>query len=146
MRNEPYIGWVSKRSPLLTALWQMNGLPPYDKSAVAVQAVLRRFCQDLMDYASEGHFKIFEQFLSPPEMKNKQAELDVILKRITKTTTTMVEFNDAFDNHENLSKHRSFPTFLSVIGETLAKRFELEDELIRSWEQAMAQKTKAHRA
>jgi regulator of sigma D len=131
--------WFCKRSTLLTALWQLYGLPPYDKSAVAMQAVLRTFCQDLMDYASEGHFRIYEQFLPPVEIKSKQVDYHKIMQQITDTTYTMLEFNDAFDNHDNLAKHTNFETFLSVICETLAKRFELEDELYRYWQESMVQ-------
>ncbi|MDV3241666.1 MAG: sigma D regulator [Methylocaldum sp.] len=87
----------------------------------------------LIDYISLGHFGIYQRIIDGTERRRKVLELaENIYPRIAETTDAAVEFNDKYETliGDGLKTH--LEDDLSKLGEELAMRIELEDQLISS--------------
>ncbi len=91
---------------------------------------LQQFCQTLMDYISNGHFKMFEKLAefyhaSQPHFQELDAAL---LNKILQTTDHALDFNEKYTDPKDLS---ALLSDLSPLGESLANRMDWEDEYIK---------------
>ena len=96
---------------------------------------LTNFCQQLVDYISLGHFEVYESLVAECEI---QGESSLNLARnlypgISKTTDVAIAFNDKYTTIGNADKYDALNHDLSIIGESLATRIELEDQLIETF-------------
>lgn len=128
-------GLVTERTEMLALFCRVAGLEPYEEQAdkEAAAQVMQQFCQVLVDYIAAGHFGLYERIVNGTERRQNVAALaEQLYPRIAKTTEVALDFNDKYDceNHckidENLSKD------LSMLGEELAVRVDLEDQLLRA--------------
>lgn len=97
--------------------------------------VLQEFCQLLIDYIATGHFELYNRISEGQERRQDMIKLaDAIYPRIEQTTKVAVDFNDLFDGHNihNEELVSTLPEHLSKLGEELATRIELEDQLINT--------------
>lgn len=129
--------WLEERQTLITSYCELSGIKAYGKSAFLNQRKLQTFCEQLVDYASKGHFEIYEELtLEAKAFSNNALALDLekIYSKIETTTEIALEFNDKYD----LDKIQpdlittNLPSDLSKIGEAIALRFDLEDRLINA--------------
>ena len=96
-----------------------------------VEIVVQRFCQILIDYISLGHFGVYQRLVDGSERRRKVlAVAEEIYPQIAMTTDAVVAFNDNYDKLDGSSLRRNLINDLSMLGEALATRFELEDRLI----------------
>jgi len=96
---------------------------------------LQEFCQLLIDYIATGHFELYSRISEGKERRHEIVSLaDLIYTRIQKTTASAVEFNDAYDGISTFTDDQKskLPSQLSLLGEDLATRIELEDQLINT--------------
>jgi len=113
---------LNSRQQLLQLLTHLLGRtePSHEPVIAATSAILlNRFCDHLIDYLSQGHFRTFDG--------DGEASLPALL---TATTTQLVEFAD---RHGNLDEQCVFSirTELNQVALTLEARFEVEDLLLR---------------
>ena len=97
--------------------------------------VLQEFCQLLIDYIATGHFELYNRISEGQERRQDMIKLaDAIYPRIEQTTKVAVDFNDLFDGGNNYTDDlvSVLPEHLSKLGEELATRIELEDQLINT--------------
>jgi regulator of sigma D len=96
----------------------------------AVKSSLIQFSQILVDYVSLGHFGVYERVLSGNERRGRILSVaQEIYPEFSATTDTAILFNDKYDNVEKIEDFEDLEQDLSVVGESLAKRIELEDRL-----------------
>ncbi len=96
---------------------------------------LQEFCQLLIDYIATGHFELYSRISEGKERRSDIIALaSTIYPRIEKTTLHAVEFNDTYDSGNKFTDElkNKLPQKLSVLGEELATRIELEDQLINT--------------
>ena len=96
------------------------------------QPVLTEFSQMLIDYISLGHFGVFQRIFEGNERRN--AVLDVVKDVYTEflgITDIALNFDDKYT--KNLEDEKLFSGSLekdlSFLGENLARRIDLEDQL-----------------
>ncbi|MFV1996796.1 MAG: Rsd/AlgQ family anti-sigma factor [Acidiferrobacterales bacterium] len=124
---------VAERAAMLVRFCQAAGLEPYHKETdqKIVQQRLQEFCQVLMDYVATGHFGLYERITAGKERRQGVAELaDELYPRIAETTELAVAFNDKYDCGDNCDVGDNLDKDLSILGEELAVRAELEDRLL----------------
>ena len=94
---------------------------------------LEEFVQVLVDYIAAGHFGLYQRIAEGKERRKAVSELAVqIYPRIERTTEVALAFDEKY-NPENSSKDLSqLQQDLSLLGEELSTRIELEDQLINS--------------
>ncbi|HEY9200593.1 MAG TPA: Rsd/AlgQ family anti-sigma factor [Gammaproteobacteria bacterium] len=96
---------------------------------------LQEFCQLLIDYIATGHFELYSRISEGKERRTEIIKLaNTIYPRIERTTALAVEFNDTYDGGNKFTDElkTQLPSRLSILGEELATRIELEDQLINT--------------
>lgn len=96
--------------------------------------LLQEFCENLIDYLARGQFELYQRITDGNERRKDIIELaNNIYPRIAASTNYAVDFNDEYDKCQNaLGSFDHYGERLSKLGEELAIRFELEDQLINS--------------
>ncbi|MGB1984245.1 MAG: sigma D regulator [Porticoccaceae bacterium] len=122
--------WLEARRELLVTFCQLTSIKDFHDDDLAQGKQLQMFCQQLVDYISEGHFEIFEQLINEGHLFNDAIALasgKKLLPAIYALTDLILDFNDKYLATDDLS---SLATDLSVLGENLAQRFEIEDRMV----------------
>ena len=104
-----------------------------DSSNIA--ELLEEFCQELVDYMATGHFEIYRRIEEGKERRNTITKLaEQIMPRINNTTQVAVAFNDTYEDTSNFNEDALdlLPKHLTKLGEELAVRIDLEDQLINT--------------
>ena len=93
---------------------------------------LNEFCQMLVDYIAAGHFGLYKRIADGRERRRGVADLAVqVYSKIEKTTGHALAFNEKYEPARKKKIDLSgLATDLSQLGEALAARIELEDQLI----------------
>lgn len=122
--------WLNQRQQLLVAFCNLSGVKSFQDNDAQHGPTLRNLCQLLVDYVSAGHFEVYEQLIQ----EGKQFEDTEGLKKaaglyqiIDDTTEKLMDFNDKYEEIDDLT---ALVSDLSATGETLANRFEAEDQMI----------------
>lgn len=118
-----------ERSAVWSMYCQIAEMKPY-ASENRIRPVLSKFSQLLIDYVSLGHFSIYEHLLA--EKQNQSSVLsyaEQIYPAFSNTTASAVSFSDTYDDGKRKFKTDRLAQDLSVLGEHLAERMELEDKL-----------------
>ena len=125
---------VRTRSETLSLYTELANQRPFEADEVTSDA-LQEFCQALIDYAASAHFQLY-RFISD-KLERRTPVLDVadkIYPRIVQTTDMILRFNDKYEDVDILNGNAEVLTLLdsdlSTLGETLAERIQLEDQVI----------------
>lgn len=123
--------WLNARQQLIVRFCNLTACQPLSGSFALGQTV-QEFCQCMMDYCSAGHFEVYEQLLrEAKEFDDGGLELArQLVPLLDELTGRMVDFNDSFDEHCTLDALAALPAALSVLGEVLEERFQIEDQMI----------------
>ena len=119
--------WLHARQSLLVSFCHLAGLNKR-KDPLPEASEVERFCQNLMDYLSAGHFEVFDMLV-----KNDAEGIALkenLYPKLTKTTDAALQFNDKFAEAITMEQAALFENELAKLGETLEERFKLEDQLI----------------
>ncbi len=119
--------WLQERRTLVKVYCQLTGVHP--ARTRPVWEVVQEFCQLLVDYASKGHFEVYEQLMiEGREFKDgSDQKAALIIPELEKNTQKLMEFNDFLNERCDLHELADRATRL---GEYLEARFEDEDKLI----------------
>ena len=122
--------WLQERQDMLVQFCDLSEGLDFELNEVEAGHKLSKLCQIMMDYVSAGHFEVYEQLIKESQELNdtdalKQA--DILFDKIDKTTDAVLDFNDKYQETDDLS---TINADLSRIGENLATRFEIEDQMI----------------
>ena len=121
---------VQTRTETLSLLAELAGSQPFSPDPT-INDTLRRFCQALMDYAASAHFQLYRYIADNRE--RRQSVIDVaekIYPRIVETTDVILRFNDKYESMSVENSVEFLDVDLSSLGETLAERIQLEDQVI----------------
>lgn len=115
---------------MLVLFERLAGVEPYADERPNDE-LLREFSQILVDYIASGHFGLYERISEGKERRRGVVKLaERLYPRIANTTQVAVEFNDVYEKMNGDSKSGELTGMLSKLGEELAVRIELEDQLI----------------
>ena len=122
---------LTERNQLLALLLQASSMGT-GNGADLDRELLNEFCQVLVDYIASGHFGLYERIVEGTERRRSVADLAVKLyPRIEKTTQAALAFNEKYDaDREDIDTSRLHEE-LSILGEELTNRIELEDQIIK---------------
>jgi regulator of sigma D len=97
-----------------------------------VESLIPEFCQALVDYISLGHFGIYQRIVDGNERRtNTLKKVEETYPRISDSTDAAIEFNDKYQAI-SCTALTSLSSDLSRLGEELATRIDLEDQLIET--------------
>jgi regulator of sigma D len=119
-----------ERQEMLVLFCQVAGLEPYNRSS-SLDSMLQAFCQVLIDYTAFGHFEVFGRISDGNERRSGVVRVaEKIYPEFVTASETVVAFNDKYDLSDHAQKLDHLPEDLSRLGEELAVRIELEDQLL----------------
>jgi len=121
---------LSERQRMLVLFERLAGVAPY-ADEMPDDALLQEFSQILVDYIASGHFGLYERIVEGKERRMGVVKLaEELYPRIANTTQAAVEFNDVYEKSNSERIGEDITKMLSKLGEELAVRIELEDQLI----------------
>jgi regulator of sigma D len=127
--HELIVKLQNERQEVLSLYCNFAGLKPFSANE-PVKSLLTQFSQILVDYVSLGHFGVYERLLAGTERRSGMLSVaKEIYPEFSATTDAAIAFNDKYDNVEKIDFFESLEQDLSILGENLAKRIELEDRL-----------------
>ncbi|MES9902251.1 MAG: Rsd/AlgQ family anti-sigma factor [Sedimenticola sp.] len=122
--------WLLERQEMMVTYAQLAGLEAYPPEKPQKQ-LLRDFCQLLVDYIAFGHFEVYDRITAGDERRSEVLEVaNRVYPRISEVTEVAVAFNDRYDTSDHEQPMDHLDDDLSNIGEELASRIELEDQLV----------------
>lgn len=130
--NEIITRWLIERQELIRLLCSLTNRKDYEPD-IGFKLRVERFCEALVDYLSVGHFEIFI------ELENEARTFDArgiqlveaLYPYLQQSTEVGLWFNDRCDQlRHSDSFYEQIRVELSHLGESLADRFQLEDQLI----------------
>ncbi len=124
---------VDHRTQMLALYGELAAHRPYvggDQNEYIVN-LLQRFCQSLIDYTADAHFRLYRFVDNNKERRASVADIaEVVYPYIESSTQTILDFNDKYDSDEHCKDLTALEKDLSTLGETLADRIEQEDRLV----------------
>jgi regulator of sigma D len=121
---------LAERQEVLVLFCEVAGLEPYHRSA-SLDQQLQTFCQVLIDYTAFGHFEVFGHISNGNERRSGVLQIaEQIYPEFVKVSEAAVSFNDRYDLSDHELQLDHLAEDLSKLGEELAVRVELEDQLL----------------
>lgn len=121
---------METRTEMLSIYSELIGKRPFVDDP-SVPTLLQRFCQCLVDYTAQAHFQLYRHFAENRERRLAVISVaEEIYPRVLEITQAILDFNDKYDCEDHCEVLTSLREDLSVLGEQLADRIELEDRLI----------------
>lgn len=122
---------VNVRAQMLTLYGELAAQQPFEDNE-SVSELLELFCQSLIDYTADSHFRLYRFIDERKERRRAVVDVaDQVYPKIVSTTQTILDFNDKYDVAETQDLYAALEGDLSMLGENLADRIELEDEVIK---------------
>ncbi len=123
--------WLTERNELLVLYCKLSG--QRNQQQLPDTQEVNQFCDVLVDYVSAGHFEVYEQIVNECETHGPGSIelLEQLYPKISQTTDIVVKFNDKYADFSEGSQI-TLDDDLSVLGEAIARRVELEDNLIET--------------
>lgn len=123
---------LQERKQMWSLYWQVAELKPFEQHKESLEKILGRFCQVMIDYISLGHFGIYHRIINGTERRLGVLQAaEALYPAIAEATAVALRFNDRCENAQ-LTDPAILTYELSKLGEALATRMELEDQLIAS--------------
>ncbi len=121
---------VNARKETLARLAELASIRPFVAEPQTEEA-LQDFCESLVDYAASAHFQLYRYIAENKERRRAvRAVAERIYPKIAQTTDAILEFNDRYDVARLEGRVESLSEDLSRLGELLADRIQLEDQII----------------
>lgn len=125
-------GLVASRNETLSLYSELAGCRPYRHSE-QTEDMVRRFCQALVDYAASAHFQLYRYIVENRERRKAVLDLaEQIYPQIAASTDAILDFNDRYDVAPWETRIGDLADDLSQLGEKLADRIQLEDQVIEA--------------
>ncbi len=133
-RREQTSHFINELLEERTQVWNLYcsvaGVEPYH-SEKSIDVQVQEFCQMLVDYISLGHFGIYQRIIDGNERRRAIIEAaERLYPEIAHATEVALSFNDKYQSLSSTMTAKQLTKDLSVLGDQLATRIELEDELI----------------
>lgn len=129
---------LASRQESLVLFNKLAALKPLTSTATA-HHLLRRFRQALIDYLALGPFEVYyaleaQSAASPYGQAREIARR--LYARLARTTQAALDFHDRYEGDEADLSLADLTEDLSDLGEALATRIELEDQIVAAVRQA----------
>ena len=122
---------IAHRTDMLTLYGELASHRPYHPSDELLD-LLQRFCQALVDYTADAHFRLYRFIETRNERRQSVARIaQTVYPKISVSTQRILDFNDKYDCEDHCGDFSELADDLSRLGETLADRIDLEDRLIQ---------------
>jgi len=123
---------LEQRNKVWSLYCSVAGMEPFQPEK-SIEDLLKEFCEMLVDYISLGHFGVYQRIIDGKERRKRIVDVaEKLYPKIVLATESVLKFNDRYEKVTPAMILNNLADDLSVVGEQLATRIELEDELIES--------------
>ena len=122
--------WLEERQDMLVRFCALGEIRHFSSEDRSQGKKVKNFFEILVDYTSAGHFEIYDQLIREGTSYQDRDALEAannLLQTIDVTTALILDFNDKYLEHDDLS---SLTVDLSTLGEAIESRLEAEDCMI----------------
>lgn len=121
---------LATRTETLSMYTQLGAMRPF-KPDRECQLMVQEFCEALVDYTASAHFQLYRYIEEGIERRTSVQELaNEIYPKIADTTKVILGFNEKYDCEDHCDNLSQLADDLSQLGEVLADRILLEDQLL----------------
>ncbi|HAI97574.1 MAG TPA: Rsd/AlgQ family anti-sigma factor [Methylococcaceae bacterium] len=121
---------LEERKQVWSLYCSVSGIDEY-QGQKTIEELLQEFCQLTIDYISLGHFGVYQRILEGNERrKSVLTAAERIYHNISAATEAVLDFSEKYQKTTPAMILNELANDLSSVGEHLANRIELEDELI----------------
>ena len=123
---------VSARTETLSRLTDLANRQPFTPEP-GMEKALREFCEALIDYTASAHFQLYRYIADNRERRQALLSIaDELYPRIVETTDQILRFNDKYESMSLDNSVQFLAEDLSSLGECIADRILLEDQVIKA--------------
>lgn len=128
---------LETRTETLSLYSQLANMRPFEQDR-EMQLMVQEFCEALVDYSASAHFQLYRYIEDKNERRTAVLEIaESVYPRIAESTRFILDFNEKYDCEDHCDNLSGLDGDLSILGELLADRILLEDQVIS----AIAKKT-----
>jgi regulator of sigma D len=128
---------VHTRNEMLSLFSRLIAHRPFKAQDGEIPRLVEEFCQALIDYTADAHFRLYRYIDERSERRRKIIEVaNKVYPKIMNTTQAILDFNDKYETEETCDDVDDLSVDLSQLGEYLAERIELEDKVIHAFQQS----------
>jgi len=124
---------VDHRTHMLSLYGELAVHRPFTsaENSEYIQNLVQRFCQALIDYTADAHFRLYRFVDNNKERRTSVVDVAKNVYPYIETSTEMIlDFNDKYDSDDFSKSVSMLEDDLSALGEKLADRIEQEDRLV----------------
>ena len=124
---------LETRTETLVLFSQLIGMRPFQPNK-GVQNLLQEFCETLVDYTASAHFQLYRFIEEDAERRTEVRKVaEKVYPDISASTRFILDFNEKYDCEDHCDNLSTLEQDLSKLGEVLADRITLEDQVISSF-------------
>ena len=121
---------LETRKETLSLFNQLAEMRPFKPDRES-QLMLQEFCEAIVDYTASAHFQLYRFIDEGTERRSDVVELAAkVYPQISDMTKVILAFNEKYDCSDHCNNLEELADDLSQLGEVLADRILLEDQLI----------------
>lgn len=121
---------LETRKESLSLFNQLAEMRPFSPDRES-QLLLQEFCEAIVDYTASAHFQLYRFIDDGTERRSDISKLaDKVYPQIADMTKVILAFNEKYDDSDHSNDLAELAGDLSQLGEVLADRILLEDQLI----------------
>ncbi len=130
--HENILTLVSSRTDTLSLYSQLAAKTPFNPDK-PTQKLLQEFCESLIDYTASAHFQLYRHIDEKKERREPVQNIaQSIYPQIASITQKILDFNDKYDCSDKCQNFNNLDVDLSALGELLADRIDMEDQVINA--------------
>lgn len=121
---------VQSRTETLALYSELASRRPFAPEP-STRDALQEFCEALIDYTASAHFQLYRFLEDSAERRGPVLKIaDEVYPQIARTTDAILAFNDKYEKAKLEECVERLADDLSHLGEALADRIQLEDQMI----------------
>ena len=121
---------LETRKETLSLFNQLAEMRPFKPDRES-QLMLQEFCEAIVDYTASAHFQLYRFIDDGTERRTEISSLSAkVYPQISDMTKVILAFNEKYDCSDQCNNLAELADDLSQLGEVLADRIVLEDQLI----------------
>ncbi|MCP3850302.1 MAG: sigma D regulator [Gammaproteobacteria bacterium] len=121
---------ISSRTETLAQYKDVMSYQPFEMNDT-LQEVLEDFCESMVDYSAKAHFNLYNYLDENKERRQSVLKIaDSVYPELVDNTQKILDFHDIYNSDVPSMNCGKLESCLSSVGELLADRINLEDDVI----------------
>ncbi len=123
---------IESRTTALAQYKEVMSYHPFEVSDT-LKEVLEDFCESMVDYTAKAHFHLYNYLEENKERRTSVLKIaDSVYPELVDNTQNLLDFHDDYSSDSSVLECEKLENCLNGVGELLADRINLEDEVINA--------------